>query len=62
MVPCCRTVNSYIDKRYSSVKARAQQELIQVDYMGMITDLWTSRSKTKMGTSQSLPTTFHYSL
>ena len=46
MVPCCCTVNSYIDKRYSSVKARVQQELKHVDYMGMTIDLWTSRSKT----------------
>ena len=45
VVPCRRTVNSYIDKRYLAVKARVQQELKQVDYMGMTTDMWTSRSK-----------------
>ena len=39
VVPCRCTVNSYIDKRYLAVKARVQQELKQVDYMGMTTDM-----------------------
>ena len=45
MVPCRRTVDSYIEKKYFAVKARVQQELKQVDYMGMTTDMWTSRAK-----------------
>ena len=45
MVPCRRTVNGYINKQYLGVKARVQQELKQVDYMGMTTDMWTLRSK-----------------
>ena len=44
-VPCRRTINSCIDRRYLAVKANVQQELKQVDYMGMTTDMWTSRSK-----------------
>lgn len=49
MVPCRRTIDSYIDKKYFTVKAHMQQELKQVNYMGMTTDMWTSR--VKMGTS-----------
>ena len=47
VVLCRHTCNSYmyINKRYSAVKAHVQQELKQVDYMGMTTDMWTSRSK-----------------
>ena len=44
-VPCRRTINSYIDKRYFTVKACVQQELKHVEFMGMTTDMWTSRSK-----------------
>ena len=44
-VPCRRTVNGYIDKQYLAVKVRVQQELKQVDYMGMTTDMWILRSK-----------------
>jgi len=44
-VPCRHTVNGYIDKWYLAVKACVQQEIKQVDYMGMTTDMWTLRSK-----------------
>ena len=44
-VPCRRTINSYIDKWYFNVKACVQQELKQVEFMGMTTDMWISRAK-----------------
>lgn len=44
-VPCRRTINSYIDKRYFPVKACVQEELKHVEFMGMTTDMWTSRNK-----------------
>ena len=45
IVSCHCTIDSYIDRWYLAVKTRVKQELKQVEYVGLTTDMWTSRSK-----------------
>ena len=47
IVPCRCTIDSYIDRRYLhvAVKTCVKQELKQVEYMGLMTDMLTSRYK-----------------
>ena len=44
VVPCCRTIDTVIDKMYCSSKQRVCDELSSVSCLGMTTDMWTSRS------------------
>ena len=45
IVPCHHTIDSYIDRRYLAEKTHVKQELKQIEYVGLTTDMWTSRSK-----------------
>ena len=44
IVPCRRTVSNYLDKKYFMTKSLVQQELKEVQYLGLTTDMWTSRA------------------
>ena len=44
VVPCQRTVRNYLDQKYFTVKNIVQQELKEVDYLGLTTDMWTLRA------------------
>ena len=45
VVPCRRTITSYIDKQYTSLRNTIEQELKDVKYLGLTTDMWTSWTK-----------------
>ena len=42
VVPCCRTIDTVIDKMYYSSKQRICDELSSVSCLGMTTDMWMS--------------------
>ena len=42
VVPC-HTVTNYINKQYITLRKTAEQELKDVRYLGLTTDMWTSR-------------------
>ena len=44
VVPCHRTVTNYIDKQYITLRNTVEQELKDVQYLGLITDMWMSRA------------------
>ena len=44
VVPCRRTVTNYIDKQYIALRNTVEQELKDVQYLGLTTDMWTSRA------------------
>ena len=44
VVSCCQTVSNYLDKKYFTMKSIVQQELKEVQYLGLTTDMWTSRA------------------
>ena len=43
VVLCRRTVTNYIDKQYVTVRNSVEQELKDVHYLILTTDMWTSR-------------------
>ena len=44
IVPCRRTVSNYLVKKYFMTKSLVQQELKEVQYLGLTTDMWTSHA------------------
>ena len=44
VVPCRRTVTNYIDKQYVTARNSVEQELKDVQYPVLTTDVWTSRA------------------
>ena len=44
VVPCCHTMDAVIEKMYCRTKQIVCQEMDGVSYLGMTTDMWTSRS------------------
>ena len=45
VVHCRRTISSYIDKQYTCLRNTIEQELKYVKYLGLTSDMWTSRAK-----------------